>query len=200
MVRTKKSSSDFRKFSKQSNKRSEVNKKTTIYASNAAYFKKNRVTEHDDDDDDDVNEILSDKRKNVRNYVELGLESPEASEMNGSLRYNSKLIHNKKKSNVRRNTKLIALREIRHYQKSTKLLIPKASFARVCREIFLQFGGPDLRVAILALECLHEAAESFLVQLFEDSYLCTLHCQRTTLMNKDLRLARRIGGRNGFYL
>jgi histone H3 len=34
----------------------------------------------------------------------------------------------------------------------------------------------------------------FLVQLFEDAYLCSLHSNRVTLMPKDISLATRIRG------
>ena len=43
-----------------------------------------------------------------------------------------------------------------------------------------------------ALRSLQLVSELFLVGLFEDAYLCTLHRNRVTLMEKDLRLARRI--------
>ena len=45
--------------------------------------------------------------------------------------------------------------------------------------------------AILALQ---EAAEAFLVHLFEDANLCAIHAKRVTLMQKDIQLARRIRG------
>ena len=45
-----------------------------------------------------------------------------------------------------------------------------------------------------ALVSLQLISELFLVGLFEDSYLCTLHRNRVTLMQKDIRLARRIRG------
>jgi len=55
---------------------------------------------------------------------------------------------------------------------------------------------------------LQEAAETYLVHLFEDasvpfvnrffilffSYLCALHARRVTLMVKDIQLARRVKG------
>ncbi|KAF4401115.1 hypothetical protein G4B88_013956 [Cannabis sativa] len=41
----------------------------------------------------------------------------------------------------------------------------------------------------------HEAAEDFLVHLFEDSMLCAIHAKRVTLMKKDFELARRLGGK-----
>jgi len=41
---------------------------------------------------------------------------------------------------------------------------------------------------------LQEAAEAYLVTLFEDSLLCAIHAKRVTLMPKDMILARRIRG------
>ena len=46
------------------------------------------------------------------------------------------------------------------------------------------------RIQVLALEALQEAAEHFLVRFFEDSYLCSAHAKRVTLMCKDLRLLK----------
>ena len=51
-----------------------------------------------------------------------------------------------------------------------------------------------MRFQSLALQALQEAAEAYLVTLIEDSYLCTIHAKRVTLMQKDMRLARRIRG------
>ncbi len=59
-----------------------------------------------------------------------------------------------------------ALREIHRYQKSTKLLIPKASFARLVREI-AQDISTDLRFQATALAALQEIAEAYLTQHFE---------------------------------
>ncbi|XP_004394952.1 PREDICTED: histone H3-like centromeric protein A isoform X2 [Odobenus rosmarus divergens] len=61
------------------------------------------------------------------------------------------------------------LKEIRTLQKSTALLIRKSPFSRL-------------------------AAEAFLVHLFEDAYLLSLHAGRVTLFPKDVQLARRIRG------
>lgn len=46
-------------------------------------------------------------------------------------------------------------------------------------------------MAVLALQ---EAAESYLIGLFEDSNLCAIHAKRVTVMPKDIQLARRIRG------
>jgi histone H3 len=39
---------------------------------------------------------------------------------------------------------------------------------------------------------LQEAAEQYLVGLFEDSNLCAIHAKRVTIMAKDIQLARRL--------
>ena len=41
---------------------------------------------------------------------------------------------------------------------------------------------------------LQEAAEAYLVGLFEDTNLCAIHAKRVTIMTKDLHFARRIRG------
>ena len=87
----------------------------------------------------------------------------------------------------------VALREIRKYQKSTDLLIRKAPFQRLVKEIAQDYKS-DLRFQSTAILCLHEAAEAYLVGLFEDTNLCAIHAKRVTIMPKDIQLARRIRG------
>ncbi|KAL7478522.1 hypothetical protein ACHAW6_004285 [Cyclotella cf. meneghiniana] len=113
----------------------------------------------------------------------------------------------------------VALREIRRYQKSTDLLIrkrelehclafgtcyyiltcvyrhcyPVVPFQRLVREIAQDFKS-DLRFQGSAVLALQEAAEAYLVGLFEDTNLCAIHAKRVTIMPKDIQLARRIRG------
>lgn len=87
----------------------------------------------------------------------------------------------------------VALREIRQYQKSTDLLIRKLAFQRLVREVAAGWRV-DLRFQSSALLALQEAAEAFLVGLFEDTNLCALHAKRVTIMPQDMKLARRIRG------
>ncbi|PHU30442.1 histone H3.2, partial [Capsicum chinense] len=87
----------------------------------------------------------------------------------------------------------VALREIRKYQKSTELLIRKLPFQRLVREIAQDFKT-DLRFQSSAVAALQEAAEAYLVGLFEDTSLCAIHAKRVTIMPKDIQLARRIRG------
>ena len=87
----------------------------------------------------------------------------------------------------------VALREIRRYQKSTELLLRKLPFQRLVREIAQDFKT-DLRFQSSAIAALQEAAEAYLVGLFEDTNLCAIHAKRVTIMPKDIQLARRIRG------
>ena len=86
-----------------------------------------------------------------------------------------------------------ALKEIRHFQKSTALLIRKLPFQRLVREIVQDFKT-DLRFQQAAIRALQEAAEVYLVGLFEDTNLCAIHAKRVTIMPKDIQLARQIRG------
>ncbi|KAI5803178.1 histone-fold-containing protein [Geopyxis carbonaria] len=100
----------------------------------------------------------------------------------------------------------VALREIRKYQKSTDLLLRKLPFARLVREIALEYthgahlglgvggSGDAFRWQSVAIQALQEAAEAYLVHLFEDTNLLAIHAKRVTIMQKDIQLARRIRG------
>jgi histone H3 len=100
----------------------------------------------------------------------------------------------------------VALREIRKYQKSTDLLIRKLPFQRLgnwwsysVRELAHEFKQ-ELRFQSSAVLALQEAAEAYLVSLFEDTNLCAIHARRVTIMTKDLQLARRIRGDRFWYV
>ena len=68
----------------------------------------------------------------------------------------------------------VALREIWQYQKSRGVVIGRAPFQRVLYEI-MQGIRNDLRIQAVAIKGLQEAAEAYLVGLFEDSNLCAIH-------------------------
>ena len=87
----------------------------------------------------------------------------------------------------------VALRHIRKYQKSTELLIRKLPFQRLVRYIANDFKT-DLRFQSSAVLALQEAAEAYMVGLFEDTNLCAIHAKRVTIMPKDMQLAKRIRG------
>ena len=94
----------------------------------------------------------------------------------------------------------VALKEIRRYQKSTELLIRKLPFQRLVREIASDYDvitSPlcgKVKFQSAAVMALQEAAEAYLVGLFEDTNLCAIHAKQVTIMPKDIELARRICG------
>ena len=52
----------------------------------------------------------------------------------------------------------------------------------------------ELRFQNSAIGALQEAAEAYLVGLFEDTNLCAIHAKQITIMPRDIQLARRIRG------
>ena len=93
----------------------------------------------------------------------------------------------------------VALREIRRYQNSVELLIRKLPFQRLVRELAQDLNKPDLRFQGSAMLALQEAAEAYLVALFEETNLAAIHAKRVTVMasgpgKNDIQFVRRIRG------
>ena len=89
----------------------------------------------------------------------------------------------------------LALREIRKYQKSTNLLIKRAPFIRLVKEILhRKLGKSEIRMQHIAVEALQEATEYYITNLFDDANLCALHAKKITLQPKYMQLAMRIRG------
>ena len=88
---------------------------------------------------------------------------------------------------------MMALKDIQHYQKFTGFLIRKLPFQRLVREIAVEVAQ-EMQFQSSVLLVLQEAAEAYLVGLFEDTNLCTIHARCVTIMPKDIQLARRIHG------
>ena len=74
----------------------------------------------------------------------------------------------KEKRKVHYKPGTVALREIKRYQKSLNMLIPRAPFQRLVRSIATSHD-PDLRFQSQSLQALQEAAEAYVVSLFEDT-------------------------------
>ena len=98
---------------------------------------------------------------------------------------------------------MVALREIRRYQSSTENLIKHTPFQKLMREIFQQYricpDGPrtpsvQVRFQSTVIAALQEAAENYIVGLFEDVNLLAIHARRVTIMPRDIQLALRIRG------
>jgi histone H3/H4 len=85
-----------------------------------------------------------------------------------------------------------ALREIKKFQETAELLIPRAPFDRLIRELIRYEIKPDIHFTRSAYVALQEATEAYLVRLFESAYDITMHIKHTTLTVRDLRLAKKI--------
>ena len=88
----------------------------------------------------------------------------------------------------------VALCEIRRFQKNTELLIRKAPFQRIVREIAVK-RKQDVRFQSTAVLALQEASEAYMVGMFEDTNLAALHAKSVTIMPRDMPLARRLRGK-----
>ena len=54
-----------------------------------------------------------------------------------------------------------------------------------------------MRFQSSALNALQEAAEAYVVALFEDTNLAAIHAKRVTILPRDMQLARRVRGERG---
>ena len=98
---------------------------------------------------------------------------------------------------------MVALREIRRYQRTTENLIKRTPFQKLIREISQEYricpdgpGTPSVQVGFqsTAIAALQEAAENFIVGLFEDVNLLAIRARHVTIMLRDIRLALHIRG------
>lgn len=104
-----------------------------------------------------------------------------------------------------------ALKNIRQFQRKAPMMLLKAPFQRLIRDVTRSLGRREeslrysfdsmcylklflIRWTAHALYTIQYAAEDYMVSLFEDAQACTSHAKRVTLMPQDLRLARRIRG------
>ena len=81
---------------------------------------------------------------------------------------------------------MVALREIRQYQRSTENLIKQIPFQKLIQEISQEYricpdgpGTPSVQVRFqsTAITTLQEAAENYIVGLFEDVNLLAIHAR-----------------------
>ena len=90
---------------------------------------------------------------------------------------------------------MVAPREIRRYQRSTGNLIKKTPFQNLIRMISQEYricpdgpGTPSVQAHFqsTAIAALQEAAENFIVGLFEDVNLLAIHARHVTIMPHDI--------------
>ena len=91
-----------------------------------------------------------------------------------------------------------ALYEIRFYQKSTCFLIPMRAFQRFVQQVALDeaLSGKEYHWQARALFALQQAAEVYMVAYLCDANLLAIHAKRSTIMDKDMILVRRMRGRH----
>jgi histone H3 len=88
-----------------------------------------------------------------------------------------------------------ALREIVKCQASTELLLPRAPFLRLVKDVTTSVSGAQpKRYTSEAVHVLQLAVEDYMTGLMGDAFLCSLHAKRVTMLPKDIMLARRIRG------
>lgn len=94
----------------------------------------------------------------------------------------------KQRRKYRHRPGVVALREIRKYQTTTGMLIEKAPFRRLLKDITEELR-PGIRWQKEAVEAIQESAESMLIELFTNSNTYTAAAKRQTLEPIDFRLA-----------
>lgn len=87
-----------------------------------------------------------------------------------------------------------SIREIRFYQKQADChYFSKAGFATLAKEITQDYVSDYLWSAD-AIQLLMIVTEDYLIKLYEEANLCTIHAGRETLKPSDVQLVRRIRG------
>ena len=81
--------------------------------------------------------------------------------------------------------------EVRKWQKRTDLALRKRPFQRVVRDIAPNYLC-DVRFSPDALEALQEAAEAYLVEVFQNAQVLAIHAKRVTVMQNDIRIAHNV--------
>lgn len=131
--------------------------------------------------------------KKAKNKKASMSQSQKATQPSKSAAKGSQSQKDGEKKKIRYKPGTVALREIKRYQKSIEMLLPKAPFQRLTKECFRDVD-PDIRISAQAQLALQEAAEAYLVGIFEDANLCSIHAKRVTVTKADMDLARRIRG------
>ena len=179
-------------------------------------------SDEDDDNDDNVEETIPDTSssktgKNILSIVKKGnrikKHNPYCPErLNTSWTKQNSLSQitkdlctrkfrkciNKKTGKKQYKPGVKALLEIRYYQHTSHLLIRKAPFGRLVRELYKEQSGKmgakyqDFRFQSTAILALQTAVETLLVRLMELTQLCAAHRKRVTIEPKDMQLVQRI--------
>ncbi len=87
----------------------------------------------------------------------------------------------------------VALRKTRRFHKTPELIFRKLPFQRLIREIASEFKN-DLRFHSAAIYLLQEAAESYLISIFEDANLISKLEKRSYIYPKDFYVPIKLRG------
>ena len=91
---------------------------------------------------------------------------------------------------------VVALQEIVELQKTYNLIIPRAAFGRLVKEISHDLV-PEIRWTKQGMEALQDAAETHMINYYEDCGLLAINSGRVTIQPKDMKLARRLRESHG---
>ena len=94
-----------------------------------------------------------------------------------------------KKRKYRRGSARKFGKEVRDAAKRTKNVLPRATTARLVREIATEVTGLNVSFAPDALEVLREAAQAKATELMKAGYAITINRGEITLRQKDMKLA-----------
>ena len=148
----------------------------------------------------------SPKEKEKENEIEVNPKKENRQSTNTNQRKNElkELMDEQKKFNITRKS-MASYNRRKKFENSarlsetremiTRLEISKKAFSALVQNITQTlFPKQGFNFSLRGIAALHVASEDYLIGLFEDSYLCSLHAKRVTLMRKDVNLARRLRG------
>jgi len=178
---------------KQAQPKKKVTKTTSVFNKLNANNNNNSFNEADQELFNSLAlNILNSKEKQAIPEQQVAAEPPVAEEP--TIVENDEIVLRMMRGGIKKPMRYkagtVALREIRRYQKSTELLFRKRPFERLVREVSQDYRT-DTRFSSDAVQALQHATEMYIVEMFEHSGLIALHCRRTTVLPKDVQLARR---------
>ncbi|KAI6905294.1 hypothetical protein KC318_g6070 [Hortaea werneckii] len=101
-------------------------------------------------------------------------------------RANASTTNNRRKQQYKLGT--VALKESRRNQKSTDNVIPNRPFQRLVDEVTVGLKN-EIRFQASAMDTLQEAAEAYMVHIFECTKLAARHTKRDKIKKEDMELA-----------
>ena len=152
----------------------------------------------------DKNNQKSPEEKEKENEIKPKKEKRQSTNTNQRKNELKELMDEQKKFNITRKS-MASYNRRKKFENSarlsetremiTRLEISKKAFSALVQNITQTlFPKQGFNFSLRGIAALHVASEDYLIGLFEDSYLCSLHAKRVTLMRKDVNLARRLRG------